>query len=157
MNKEEYKKEYYSKNKEKIKAKTNRYYHENIAKVKAQRKEYRERNKDRLKAKKKEYYQESKEKLKPHWKEYRDKNMQEFISTYKTGKCCEICGYKEYPEILQFHHKGEKKKSFDISTFRRKKPELLKTEIDKCILLCPNCHFWLHFKEKNKNQIVKNN
>ncbi len=27
-----------------------------------------------------------------------------------------------------------------------------KTEIEKCVLLCPNCHFWLHFKEAQKEK-----
>lgn len=26
--------------------------------------------------------------------------------------------------------------------------ERIKDEIQKCILLCPNCHQWLHFSEK---------
>jgi len=123
-----------------------KYYETNKPKVSAINKLYREKHKDEFKEYSKGYRKEHYEELKEHSKEFREKRMQEFISAYKRGKCCEICGYKKYPEILQFHHKT-RDKSFSISTFRRKKPELLKKEIEKCILICPNCHFWLHFKE----------
>lgn len=125
-----------------------RYYEANKEKIHTRQKIYDETHKEELKKYRKKYEQEHKEELKKYSKEYRDKNMQDFIATYKKGKCCEICGYKEYPEILQFHHKTDK--SFTISTHKFMKPELLKAEIEKCILLCPNCHMWLHFKENKK-------
>lgn len=121
-----------------------KYYKTHKPKISAINKLYREAHKEESKKYSKEYRKEHYEELKEHSKEFRDMRMREFISTYKKGKCCEMCGYKEYPEILQFHH-VKKDKSFSISTFRRKKPELLKKEIDKCLLLCSNCHFWLHY------------
>jgi len=153
MNKKEYKKEYYQKNKERLKAKAKKWYQENLDKTKVQRKEYRKKNKETIKTRKKEYYEENKDKIRARREKYRNNIMQNFLSKYKMGKCCASCGYKEYPEILQFHHKNIKEKSFNISTFRKtSQSSLLKKEIDKCILLCPNCHNWLHFKE-TKEQI----
>ncbi|MEK6935657.1 MAG: HNH endonuclease signature motif containing protein [Nanoarchaeota archaeon] len=146
------KSKYYQENKERLKSESNLYYHTNIDRVKAQRKIYREKNRDQIKLAKKLDYEKTKERRNPHRKEYREKNRNEFILTYKKDKSCAFCGYKEYPEILHFHHKDMKDKSFDISVIRRNKSLLLKSEIDKCILLCPNCHSWLHFKE---NQDLK--
>lgn len=75
---------------------------------------------------------------------------QEHILIYKKDKGCSICGYKEYPEILQFHHKDRKQKSFTIGKKFGKNIEVIKREMEKCILLCPNCHAWLHFKEEQE-------
>ena len=71
-----------------------------------------------------------------------------YILKYKENKQCVLCGYNEYIEILQFHHFQGKKES-NISTLQGKGAPISKIqeEINKCILLCPNCHFWHHFKE----------
>ena len=74
----------------------------------------------------------------------------EFVENYKKDKFCSSCGYKEHTEILQFHHLKEKKEN--ISGMYKKSLEKIKAEISKCILLCPNCHFFLHSK-KNKDKL----
>ena len=57
---------------------------------------------------------------------------------YKGG-CCEHCGYDKYHGALQFHHKDPTQK--DPKEFSRKKNwERFKAEVDKCVLLCANCH-----------------
>lgn len=66
----------------------------------------------------------------------------------ETGKCA-YCGWNEHPEILNFHHVDPTTKEFgfsgsEVGNFSM---ERLQKEIDKCILLCPNCHQWLHFQE----------
>ena len=66
------------------------------------------------------------------------------ISDYKKEKYCEKCGYKEHPEILCFHHLGKEPKKFEINSSSIRATKTILKEIDKCILLCPNCHQWLH-------------
>ena len=65
---------------------------------------------------------------------------------YKGGSC-EICGYNKYIGALEFHHKDPTQKDFSIS---RKGHTIawskVKKEIDKCQLLCANCHRELHCK-----------
>jgi len=56
---------------------------------------------------------------------------------YKGGKC-EICGYDKYRGALEFHHKDPKQK--DPNGLRKMKLENLFAEVDKCTLLCSNCH-----------------
>ena len=72
-----------------------------------------------------------------------------YLRQIRNNGCCAMCGWKEHPEILNFHHKDPNPKEFGFSG-----PEIgnlsmkrLQAEIDKCILLCPNCHQWLHFQE----------
>ena len=61
---------------------------------------------------------------------------------YKGGSC-EICGYNKCIQSLSFHHIDKKTKEFTISgkswSFER-----LKKEVDKCILICHNCHGEIH-------------
>jgi hypothetical protein len=63
---------------------------------------------------------------------------------YKGGKCI-ICGYNRCRNALEFHHLDQKNKDFEIGySIRRKKIEEIKLELDKCVLLCSNCHRELH-------------
>jgi hypothetical protein len=98
---------------------------------------------NRLKEKKEEINKKNKERsLKYH------KEAKEFINNYKYGKSCERCGYNEHSEILQFHHKNPKDKLFRLAEIGTKKIPIIKAEIEKCILLCPNCHAFIHLKRK---------
>jgi hypothetical protein len=58
---------------------------------------------------------------------------------YLGGKCA-VCGYDRCPVALDFHHiRGKKEFSVgDIGYSRSWKK--LKQELDKCVLLCANCH-----------------
>jgi hypothetical protein len=77
--------------------------------------------------------------------------------SFKEGKSCSICGYNKMPQILHFHHRDETNKKFDIGNVANLgvSIEHLKEEIEKCDLLCPNCHYGLHH-EKNKENKEKN-
>lgn len=63
----------------------------------------------------------------------------------KGGKC-EICGYNKNLSALEFHHKDPLEKDFqlDIRHFSNSNIDKLQTEIDKCVLLCSNCHRETH-------------
>lgn len=65
---------------------------------------------------------------------------------YKGGKC-QMCGYEKCVAALEFHHTNPSEKDFNIShlksyTFN----EVVKKELDKCILLCACCHREEHDK-----------
>lgn len=64
------------------------------------------------------------------------------LVAYKGGSC-EICGYNKCLTALQFHHKDPSKKDFTISG-SSKAYETLRLEVDKCILVCSNCHAEIH-------------
>jgi hypothetical protein len=59
---------------------------------------------------------------------------------YKGGKCI-LCGYDRCNAALEFHHLDRTIKSFGLSRkgFTRSW-DSIKTELDKCILICANCH-----------------
>lgn len=65
---------------------------------------------------------------------------------YKGGKC-EVCGYCKYAGALEFHHLDPAQKDFGISHkgFTRSW-ESMTLELDKCMMLCANCHREIHGK-----------
>jgi hypothetical protein len=73
------------------------------------------------------------------------KNRKKELVEYKGG-CCEKCGYNKSLNALQFHHINPNDKDFTIGgknyTFER-----MKKEVDKCILVCSNCHAEIHDTE----------
>ena len=62
---------------------------------------------------------------------------------YKGGKCS-ICGYNKNNGALDFHHKGKKEHSISRMISHLNKWESIKKELDKCDLLCSNCHREIH-------------
>lgn len=56
------------------------------------------------------------------------------------GGECERCGYSKCLAALDFHHKDPTAKENNISDLRGKSINEVKVEMDKCILLCSNCH-----------------
>ena len=65
---------------------------------------------------------------------------------YKGGKCFR-CGYNRCIDALEFHHLDPSQKDFNISSkgYTRSWARV-KVELDKCIMLCANCHRELHSK-----------
>ena len=58
---------------------------------------------------------------------------------YKGNKCSR-CGYNKCKQALTFHHRNPSKKSFGISGSHTRAWKTIQKELDKCILLCMNCH-----------------
>jgi hypothetical protein len=58
---------------------------------------------------------------------------------YKGGKC-KKCGYDKYIGVLEFHHINGKKDFGIAAKGHTKSWEKIKEELDKCIILCSNCH-----------------
>lgn len=68
-----------------------------------------------------------------------NRNKQKYnLVRLKGGKCTK-CGYKNNIKALDFHHiDGKKEKT--ISQLSSSKMSKILKELDKCILLCANCH-----------------
>lgn len=75
-----------------------------------------------------------------------------WIEDYKGERQCENCGLSDY-RVLDFHHHDELvNKDFEVANFRVGF-ERLKREIEKCVLLCANCHRIEHYELKLKNGV----
>lgn len=76
----------------------------------------------------------------------RQRNFKIQCLEYKGFKC-EKCEYSKSIRALEFHHKDQSQKDFEISSVRLKSfNDSVKNELDKCILLCANCHREEHDK-----------
>jgi hypothetical protein len=74
---------------------------------------------------------------------YRQRRKQKCLE-YKGSKC-QKCGYSKCVAALQFHHRDPSKKNFGLSHKGIPQSwEKTKKELDKCDVLCANCHFEIH-------------
>lgn len=62
------------------------------------------------------------------------------------GGCCKLCGYNKSISALTFHHIDPKEKLFclDRAHLYKKHINEILIEVEKCDLLCFNCHMELH-------------
>lgn len=65
-----------------------------------------------------------------------------FAIDYYGGKCS-ICGYDKCQGALEFHHLKDKAE-MPSYIIRRWSWEKTKEELDKCLLVCANCHREIH-------------
>lgn len=86
-------------------------------------------------------YRATKKKL---WQKYR-----QWIIDYKKKHKCSKCGIADY-RVLEFHHAHNKKKEFSIAAgfYNHYGFERIKKEVEKCIVICANCHRILHYKKR---------
>lgn len=73
----------------------------------------------------------------------KQKELKQKCVDMKGGKCI-FCGYNKYIGSLDFHHLNPDEKEYSISDLRTYSVDKIKTELDKCILVCRNCHGELH-------------
>ena len=65
---------------------------------------------------------------------------------YKGGACVK-CGYNKCAAALDFHHMDPTQKDISIARMRHTRfDERVMKELDKCILVCSNCHREIHWE-----------
>ncbi len=102
---------------------------ESIVSIELKRKEFKKR--DRNKEQQAKYKKNAIE---------RNKRI---VAGYK-AEGCSICGYNKCDKALHFHHLDPNEKEITISRLRSHAVDRLIEEIEKCIVLCANCHYELH-------------
>lgn len=75
--------------------------------------------------------------------------LKKYLTDIKKSSKCALCGEDRW-WVLDFHHLRDKR--FEVSSLARRgcSLETFKEEIDKCIVVCANCHRDMHFKESNE-------
>lgn len=59
-----------------------------------------------------------------------------------------MCGYDKCVSALEFHHLGNKEES-PAYIIMRWSWERVKAELEKCILVCANCHREIHYEDRD--------
>lgn len=67
------------------------------------------------------------------------------------GTSCSICGYNKNYAALDFHHKNIDEKEFAPARLIYSSYDLdeIFNELDKCQLVCANCHREIHHPDQN--------
>lgn len=103
---------------------------------------------------KENFYSSSKYYCKSCWnKETHRRQKQKFIdylNEKRQGIKCERCGYDKGLWGLAFHHRDPNQKEFSIDKNRGKNKEELYKELDKCDVLCHNCHAEVHAEMRDE-------
>jgi len=72
---------------------------------------------------------------------------------YLGGKCWK-CGGVFDKDLYDFHHIVPASKEFEWSILKSRKWETIQKELDKCVLLCSNCHRLAH-KEMREHAFLR--
>ena len=75
---------------------------------------------------------------------------------YKGGSC--KCGYNKCLSAMEFHHRNQNEKDFPVSLMMRASIpwEKIREELDKCDLVCANCHREKHEEILAEKYKIKN-
>jgi hypothetical protein len=81
-----------------------------------------------------------------HAVQKRRKRVREMALEFLGGRCSR-CGYDRCIEALEIHHLDSAEKDFGISARGYTRSwQKIRTELQKCELLCANCHREVHAK-----------
>ena len=82
------------------------------------------------------------------------RSKQNFLRAYKLAMGCVECGYDEHHSALQFHHRNPIEKVFNLARCENFTWQMIQKEVEKCDVLCSNCHAIHEFGQKKVNQSV---
>lgn len=80
--------------------------------------------------------------------------VKEWAVQYKGGKC-QKCGYDKNIHALSFHHLDPATKKFTIGGSYSRSKKIIKEELDKCDIICANCHIEEHMRQNNEIRISR--
>jgi len=76
----------------------------------------------------------------------RQRHLKKQMVEYKGGKCSK-CGYDKCINALEFHHIDPNEKEFTLSHLKSYSfTKIIMEELDKCEIVCANCHREIHFE-----------
>lgn len=73
------------------------------------------------------------------------KKRKQIIIEERDGICYD-CKCSFHYSIFEFHHLEPSQKEFNWSTAKKLTEEKMRKELEKCVMLCANCHRLRHWK-----------
>ena len=105
------------------------------------------RNIEEGRAKTREHYRNNKDSYKARSKTARQKHK-EYVRTIKEQTPCADCGQKYHYCVMDFDHRPGEEKYKEVCKLTSSSFRKLKEEIDKCDIVCANCHRQHTFKRR---------
>ena len=85
----------------------------------------------------------------------RRKKIKIMAIAHKGGKC-QLCGYNHCVSALEFHHLDPKGKDFGLGQNGLTRSwDKTKNELNKCVLVCSNCHKEIHAGLLQPSQVIE--
>jgi hypothetical protein len=81
----------------------------------------------------------------PHWRA-RYERQRAFMDELKAKPCAD-CEIEYPPAVMQFHHLYGK--TIEVAKLFNRTQDAILTEIEKCVVLCANCHIMRHVNERS--------
>lgn len=96
------------------------------------------------------FYKSAKYQCKACWNKRMVDAGKEKVAAVKLeyGGKCSRCGYDKCLDALHFHHVDPTQKEFSLGQRRGLNIDDLRKELDKCIIVCSNCHVEIHAEMK---------
>lgn len=96
------------------------------------------------------FYKSAKYQCKSCWNIRTAQTQKDKVKQLKNeyGGKCSKCGYNKCIDALEFHHTDPTVKEFHLGEARGRKIETLRKELNKCELVCRNCHTEIHYEMK---------
>lgn len=107
---------------------------------------------EKIRASRRKWYSKNKQKaLEAVLK--RKAEIKVWFEDLKSSLFCSVCG-ENHPAVLDFHHLDPEQKDIEVANALNRGWSKFKIqkEIDKCIVLCSNCHRKLHYEERQKDR-----
>lgn len=96
----------------------------------------------------KEWQRKNPEKIQGYRSKY-TKELRDWTRADKIAKGCENCGYHEHHAALEYHHILPRLRGPVGLILNSGRPAVLE-EIERCIVLCSNCHGIVTFENREK-------
>ena len=80
-------------------------------------------------------------------KEFARQTAREYVYNYLLSHSCEHCGESDV-RVLEFHHTGDKDMAVAYMVSAGYSVERIQAEINKCTILCANCHRKITVEER---------
>lgn len=108
----------------------------------------RAKERKRLQSKKARSTKAAKEDARVYMRERYRKAKQKAVA-YMGGVCAD-CGGEFHQAVFDFHHLNPSEKEVGPASTLLLKWEKAKAELDKCVMLCANCHRLRHYAEEEQ-------
>ena len=96
-----------------------------------------------------EYQKNNRDKINEQQRLYRTKQREWWFEVTE-GLVCVTCGEPDFI-VLEFHHRDPGTKKFGLANYNKFSKRKVLEEMEKCDVLCANCHRRLHWDMKYGN------